>query len=172
MEVVSAALDREGSSALEPGRSGMQACGRGAQGSRTGKLTVLSSSAMGQGVEGDSQQAERGSLPHPPRHRHGRARFALFLEAGKMNVSPGIPGIKTDKRPLTPEILRGRRGGISVIRDPSESFPYDEGGAGHSGPKSKGSGSLSWPVKCIGVQVMRFITSVTGVALELARGKG
>jgi hypothetical protein len=91
-----------------------------------------------------------------------------------MNANPGTPEIKTDKRPLTSEILRARGGGcgVSVTRDPSESFPYDEGGAGHSGPKSKGSGSLSWPVKCIGVQVKRFITSVRGVVLQLARRKG
>lgn len=163
MEVVSAALTG-GSSALEPGRSGMQAVGEVLKAVEPGSLlTVLSSSVMGQGVEGESQQAERGSRPHPARHRHGRARFALFLESGKMNVSPGIPGIKTDKRPLTPAILRGRGGGggVSAIRDPSESFPYDEGGAGHSGPKSKGSGSVS-PAsqvhRCSGYEIYHFGT--------------
>lgn len=111
VEDVSAAFDGEGT-ALEPGGSGMQACGKGAQDSGAGKrLTLLGSTVWGQEVEDESQQAEGRGLPHPPRHRGGGgadspACFALFVEAGKMIARQGTPEIKTAKRPLTSEILR------------------------------------------------------------------
>lgn len=66
---VSVAFDGGVSSALEPGSSGMWACGKGAQGSGAGELlTLCGSSELRQELEDEHQQAERHSLPCPQRH--------------------------------------------------------------------------------------------------------
>lgn len=94
-----------------------------------------------------------------------------------MSVSLGTQEIKADKRPLTSEILRGRGWwcGVSMTRNPSESFPNDEGGWGgvwlHWAKEQRERFSLlaCQVYRCSGYEIYH---PGKRVVLQLARRKG